>query len=246
MPGTANTSPVDAFQREIAVTPDEATSAPLQETAHDYVTRRPERESLAAGEIASDAVGAIPMCSVCHGPAGEGKHDLGAPRIGGLAEWYLARQLKYFRHGLRAATDEDAHGTQMRAIVLMLDGERVIEDLAAYLSTLSPPPAPAIMGGDAAHGRELYAVCMACHGADGRGSVGLNTPNLPEQDGEYLVRQLENFRTGLRGSHPSDVFGQQMRPIVTATIMSRSDAVDIAAYIATLRGTPSAEQARAR
>jgi hypothetical protein len=55
MPGTANTSPVDALQREIAATPDEATSAPLQETAHDYVARRPERESLAAGEITSNA-----------------------------------------------------------------------------------------------------------------------------------------------------------------------------------------------
>ena len=51
MPGAANTS---ASQREIAAT-DEATAAPLQETAHDYVTRRPERESLAAGEITSNA-----------------------------------------------------------------------------------------------------------------------------------------------------------------------------------------------
>jgi len=32
------------------------------------------------------------------------------------------------------------------------------------------------------------------------------------------VRQIENFRTGLRGGHPSDVFGQQMRPIVTAIL----------------------------
>lgn len=40
----------------------------------------------------------------------------------------------------------------------------------------------------------------------------------------------------MRGTNPLDVFGQQMRPIAAATLMSRDDAVDVVAYIGTLRG----------
>lgn len=161
---------------------------------------------------------------------------MGAPRIGGLPEWYLARELKYFKQGVRAATDADVHGTQMRAVVLLIGGEAAMEDLAHYLATLSPAPAEPVGGGNVEHGRQLYTVCSACHGPEARGSADLNTPSLAEQDGEYLVRQLENFRAGVRGTNPLDVFGQQMRPIAAATLMSRDDAVDVVAYIGTLRG----------
>ena len=89
--------------------------------------------------------------------------------------------------------------------------------------------------GDVAHGETLFAVCVACHGADGQGSAALNTPGLVEQDGDYLVRQLENFRTGVRGSDPRDIFGQQMRPIVMSMITNPQDAVDVVSYIGTLR-----------
>jgi hypothetical protein len=49
------------------------------------------------------------------------------------------------------------------------------------------------------------------------------------------VRQLENFRTGVRGSDARDIFGQQMRPIVASIIRNRQDALDVVSYIATLR-----------
>jgi cytochrome c oxidase subunit 2 len=225
--------------------PTGAPEAPLQETAQAYMARHAERGAFAPGEIEQHAVGAIAVCAVCHGPAGEGNRALGAPRIGGMPPWYLARQLNYFKQGVRAPTDADAHGTQMRAVVLMLENPRVIEDLAAYLGTLSPPPGQPKTEGDVAHGAQLYGICMACHGADARGNVELNTPSLVDQDGEYLVRQLENFRTGVRGSHPSDVFGQQMRPIVAASLMSPGDAVDVVAYIATLRNGASSPTADA-
>jgi cytochrome c oxidase subunit 2 len=208
--------------------------ADVQETAAEYLARRGETPVDGPGEMDAGAVGAIAVCVVCHGADGEGHASLSAPRIGGVAEWYLARQLKYFKDGLRAATIDDVHGTQMRAVALTLEDQAAIEDLAAYLATLSPPPAPALTSGDAEHGEALYAVCAACHGEDARGRPELNTPSMIGQDGEYLVRQLENFKSGVRGMHPSDLFGRQMVPIVQSTLMSREDMVDVITYVATL------------
>ncbi len=124
----------------------------------------------------------------------------------------------------------------MRAIALTFDSNEQIEDLADYVATLQAPPAPPLGGGDVEHGKQLYAVCTACHGPDAKGSAALNTPSLLDQDGEYLVRQLEQFESGVRGSSPSDTFGQQMRAIASTVLKSRGDAVDVIAYVMSLRG----------
>jgi cytochrome c553 len=184
--------------------------------------------------IGPHAVGAIATCAVCHGANGEGNPALDAPRISGLGAWYVARQLDNFRSGVRGSSDEDRYGTQMRAIALTLEDDEAIADLAAYLAELQSPYAPATVSGDVEHGADLYATCTACHGMDGRGSVQLSTPSLIGQYDWYLVRQLELFRSGLRGTHPQDVYGAQMRPIVMATLTSRGDIVDVVAYIQSL------------
>ena len=208
----------------------------LRETAQEYLARRGEPKPFQAGEIAPSAIAPVVSCVTCHGAQGEGIPQLETPRIGGMAEWYLARQLKYFHQGVRAATIDDVQGTQMRAVLLasLTDAEG-LEGLARYFATFDPPAAPALESGDAAKGEQLFAICVACHGADGKGSAPLNTPSLVEQNGDYLVRQLENFRTGVRGTDPRDLFGQQMRPIAASVLMSRQDAVDVVSYIATLR-----------
>lgn len=50
----------------------------------------------------------------------------------------------------------------------------------------------------------------------------------------YLVRQLRNFRGGVRGSHPSDQLGQVMRTMV-GTLPDDQAILDVVAYIATSR-----------
>jgi len=231
------TEPADAAaQSGQAAQPAEEDESHLRETAQEYLARRGAAKPFHAGEIAASAVGPVASCITCHGAHGEGIPELGTPRIGGLAEWYLARELKYFHQGARAPTAQDTHGTQMRAVLLASRTDAAgLEDLAAYFSTFHPPPAPELTSGDVAHGQKLFAVCVACHGADGQGSAPLNTPGLVEQNGDYLVRQLDNYRTGVRGSDPRDIFGQQMRPIVMSMIGTHEDAVDVVAYIGTLR-----------
>ena len=55
-----------------------------------------------------------------------------------------------------------------------------------------------------------YKTCAACHGANGEGNEALNAPSLVNLDGDYLSRQLANFRDGKRGTAAGDVHGSVM------------------------------------
>lgn len=91
----------------------------------------------------------------------------------------------------------------------------------------------AIAAGDAARGQPLYAVCGACHGANGEGLEALGSPALADQEEWYIIRQLQNFKSGIRGTDPRDIFGMQMAPM--AMILPNDQAMeDVAAYITTL------------
>ena len=102
------------------------------------------------------------------------------------------------------------------------------------LTFTSPAPTPAItVEGDAAAGKGAYGICVACHGANGEGNISLNAPRLSNQHDWYIVRQLQNFKSGVRGMHKGDVYGAQMRPM--AMVLASDQAVnDVAAYISTL------------
>ena len=50
--------------------------------------------------------------------------------------------------------------------------------------------------GDATKGKAAYAVCAACHGANGMGNKALNSPSIAGQEPWYLERQLNNFKAG--------------------------------------------------
>jgi len=70
---------------------------------------------------------------------------------------------------------------------------------------------------NAAEEREPYddRYCTTCHGADGRGNYGVQAPRLAGMQPWYLKRQLENFRSGIRGMHPQDIEGIAMRPMAS-------------------------------
>lgn len=87
--------------------------------------------------------------------------------------------------------------------------------------------------GDASRGEPLYAVCSGCHGADGMGSEPANAPRLQGQLDSYLIRQLQNFKSGARGSSKDDTFGATMRGMA-ATLPHDQAIKDVVAYIATL------------
>ena len=77
-------------------------------------------------------------CIACHGPSGEGIEALGAPPMTHLADWYMARQLQYFRDGVRGTNSRDIYGTQMAAFGRVLADDQAIADVIAYIKTLQP------------------------------------------------------------------------------------------------------------
>ena len=80
----------------------------------------------------------------------------------------------------------------------------------------------------------LYVTCVACHGADGIGNKALNSPSLVGLQDWYIVRQLKNFKGGIRGTHPEDIYGQTMYPM-SMTLADEKAMKDVAAYIISLR-----------
>jgi cytochrome c oxidase subunit 2 len=67
----------------------------------------------------------------------------------------------------------------------------------------------------------------------GEGVEALSSPKLADLDDWYIVNQLKLYAAGLRGTHPSDTYGQQMAPII-AMLEDEQGIRDLAAYIATL------------
>ena len=92
---------------------------------------------------------------------------------------------------------------------------------------------PVHAAGDAETGKQLYAICSACHGQNAEGVAALNAPANAGQDLWYMTRQLKNFQKGIRGAHPDDTFGAQMRPM--ALVLADDQAIDdVVAYIASM------------
>ena len=87
---------------------------------------------------------------------------------------------------------------------------------------------------DADHGKQLYATCAACHGPTGAGNEALGAPPIAGMPAWYTVRQLNNFKTGVRGANPKDTHGQQMAPMAKM-LGTDDDVADVAAYIETLK-----------
>ena len=173
------------------------------------------------------------VCAACHGADGAGNQELHAPNLTGQYDWYLARQLRNTIAGIRGTDPRDEYGAQMRSMALSLNGDQAVDDVVAYILTLDHVPAATTGGGDAARGQAAYVVCGACHGVAGEGNVALNSPRLAGQHDWYIMGQLQAYKEGIRGTHPEDAFGTQMRPMAMTLVTDQSIA-DVAAYISSM------------
>lgn len=76
------------------------------------------------------------LCSGCHGPSGSGNEAVKAPRLAGVDDWYIATEIKKFHNGVRGADPNDAEGQAMAPMTRAFNNDKMIDDLAAYVSTL--------------------------------------------------------------------------------------------------------------
>lgn len=172
-------------------------------------------------------------CTVCHGVQLKGNPLIEAPRLSGMDEWYVERQLLAFKKGWRGTHENDLVGMEMQPMAAILSAED-IRQAARYVSSVASEPPPVTVDGDVQRGQMLYATCQACHANDGGGVEALGAPALTGLNDWYLARQTRNFKDGTRGSHEDDIRGAQMR--AAAQVLADDEAIrDVVAYINSLQ-----------
>jgi cytochrome c553 len=98
--------------------------------------------------------------------------------------------------------------------------------LSASAVAADAPAAPKV---DLAKGSASYAaVCVACHAADGNSTVPAQ-PSLAQQHPEYLLKQLLEFKSGVRKDPVMQGF---------AATLSEQDARNIAGWLASQKAKP--------
>lgn len=206
-----------------------------------WLASQPTYAEFASASSGDAAIGAAQygICASCHGANGEGNLAMNAPKLAGQGAWYLKRQVQAYQSGARGRHQEDIYGQQMAAMAAVLADEAAIDNVVAHIRTLPDVPAPVTIEGNAARGEKLYAVCAYCHGADGLGVQAMNAPRAAGLNDWYIARQLKNFKSGIRGSHPSDFYGMQMG-FMAKSLHDEQDILDLVAYINTLGGPADA------
>lgn len=82
---------------------------------------------------------------------------------------------------------------------------------------------------DVRRGAQLYSqMCIACHAADGNSTTAAN-PKLAQQHPEYLIKQLQEYKSGKRANAIMSGF---------AAALSDQDMVDVSFWLAAQPGTP--------
>jgi cytochrome c553 len=184
----------------------------------------------AAGPVAAQDAKAIAatVCSACHGEDGNSSIPM-FPKIAGLQEAYIVKQLRDFQSGRRKSD-------VMAPVVAQLKAED-IAPLAAYFSAQKVKPVTGVDKRSTDVGKLIYMdgneetgvpACVGCHQPQG---VGQTTyPRIGGQHAQYLQQQLKSFAAGDR----SNDVGRFMR--VIAKRLSEEEIQSVAAYLSALDG----------
>ena len=124
----------------------------------------------------------------------------------------------------------------MKLLAILLTAAALTATAASvFAAEAAPAQAPeaaapkAVFKPDLARGETLYSqVCVACHAADGN-SVVPTQPKLAQQHPHYLVKQLEEFKSGKRKNAIMQGF---------ASTLSEDDMKNIAYWLTTKQAKP--------
>jgi len=185
----------------------------LLRVSHEIDTISQETAQLGPWPRATDS------CLYCHdGPKGNAGTQL-YPRLAGQQEAYLRKQLKAFASGER-------NDPTMTPFALSLT-DREFESMVANFSRMRPQRNETFHGEPAriARGEALAKAgqCVSCHGQQLEGRDVF--PRLAGQSYDYVVDQLNNFKSGKR----HDASG--MMPAVVNGLTPR-DIEDLAQFLA--------------
>jgi cytochrome c553 len=125
------------------------------------------------------------------------------PKLRGQNHEYIVAALKEYRSGQRPHATMNAHATTL--------SDQDMLDVAAFLGGEELKPldlkTDAIVGKPPAS----LAVCVACHGQDGKGIMGIY-PTLRGQHADYTERVLNDYISGSRRNGIMAPFASQLKP----------------------------------
>ncbi|MGL4224938.1 MAG: cytochrome-c oxidase, cbb3-type subunit III [Vibrio sp.] len=155
-------------------------------------------------------------CSQCHGSDARGQ--IGFPNLTDQAWLYGGEPqaiITTIRHGRVG---------QMPAWLDIL-GEQGVQEVVSYALSLS---GRSVNAKEAAAGKVRFAVCAACHGADGKGNPAFGAPNLTDNDWLYGDARADVTATvmyGRSGVMPAlnDILGEDKIQLVAAYVWSLSN-----------------------
>ncbi len=176
----------------------------------------------------------VATCAACHGPDGNSAAPT-FPKLAGLGEKYLLKQMKDIRDGARPVP------TMVGQVDNMSDQD--LADIAAFYD--SQPRS----GGQAdpdkiALGEKVYragvaerkvAACTACHSPTGKGNAPAGFPALAGQHADYIAAQLRAYRKGYEDETGRTNDGDTKIMRSTAFGLSDNEIDAVASYISGLK-----------
>jgi cytochrome c553 len=158
-----------------------------------------------AQEISGEAI--YEYCTSCHGKHGAGGEGGKYPRIAGLPQDYVDRQLHAFK------SQQRVNKPMIPIFKHHRFDDQVIATVSAHIAGMRPPGLPlwpyeasaealAVFESRTAlteAGASQYAEnCSDCHGAAGEGDADSGAPPLIDQYPVYLRKQIADFGAGRR------------------------------------------------
>lgn len=168
------------------------------------------------------------VCAACHTADGNSVTPAN-PKLAGQGYDYLLKQLTNFKSGERKSP-------VMSGIVAKLSPADM-KNLAAYFSEKQTKPGTAKDMDKALLGQKIYRggvqgsgvpACASCHGANGQG-IPVQFPHLAGQHADYVLAQLNKFRTGERANDAA-----KMMRVISAK-MTPQEMEAVSQYIQGLR-----------
>ncbi len=173
------------------------------------------------------------LCMACHGADGYSSIPQ-FPHLAGQGASYLLKQLQEIRTS-NGGADAGRPVPAMQGLLEPLDSQ-ALAGLADWFARQPLRPVPDRAADPA--GARLYLqgdlerhipACSACHGPQATGNDPARFPRLAGQPAAYTLKQLQDFRSGLRHN---DLPGRMMQDI--ASRLTPADMETLARYLESL------------
>ena len=167
-----------------------------------------------AGLLADEDMGKqlYSHCKTCHGAQGLGGEGGKYPRIAGLPQAYIERQLSNFKDRKRLNKPRIPLFKNWRF------KQYAIAAVAGYVSALpwrgqgvsAYEPTPELLAQFDSRaqflevGEDIFQDCIQCHGEDGQGKPDKESPPLVNQYPAYIRKQIGDFARGQRNHENSE------------------------------------------